>query len=82
MPTNDPDYMNVTVTLSNDDYWRLRHAIVAAHEQHAKALDRCKGTNQRSTDKILEHEHVMRRLQDVEEKLKAAYDKELKGLEA
>lgn len=66
----EPEYFdNITVTLTNDDYWRLRHAIKVAHEQHAKAVDRCKGTNQRSTDVILQHEHIMRRLEDVQGKL-------------
>jgi hypothetical protein len=65
-------YNNVTVTLSEDDYWRLRHALVVASQHHEKARDKCKGNNQRSTDTILQHEHIMRRLEDVEEKLKAA----------
>jgi hypothetical protein len=78
MPTTDPDYLNITVTLTNDDYWRLRHALVVATQHHEKARDKCKGNNQRSTDVILEHEHVMRRLEDVEGVLKAAYDQALK----
>lgn len=64
----------ITVTLTNDDYWRIRQALAESATMHSKAVDRCTGTNQRSTDVILHHEHVIRRLQDVEDKLKEAAD--------
>lgn len=63
---------NITVTLTNDDYWRIRHALVIASQHHQKAVDRITGQNQRSTDTILQHEHILRRLWDVEEVLKLA----------
>lgn len=67
---------NISVTLTNDDFWRLRHALVVASEHHQKARDRCVGQNQRSTDTILQHEHTLRRLEDVEQVLVAAFNAE------
>jgi hypothetical protein len=65
---------SITVTLTNDDFWRIRTALAESAIQHQGAADRCSGSNQRSTDTILQHEHVVRRMQDVEEKLVAAFN--------
>jgi hypothetical protein len=70
-------YNNITVTLSEDDYWRLRYAISVAGRHHEKARDKCKGQNQKSIDTILQHEHLLRRLEDVDSKLKAAAEPDI-----
>ena len=79
MSTDELD--NITVTLTNDDYWRLRHALVIASRHHERARDRVTGQNQKSIDTILQHDHILRRLWDVEEKLKDAAGVEVVGLE-
>lgn len=74
MTNNRSDLDNIEVTLTIDDFWRIRQALAESASLHSKAVARCKGKNQRSTDTILQHEHTLRRLDDVDEKLLAAFN--------